>query len=386
MVGFVGVLLGDGAVAACVVACVDVAGELTGVPWFDEVHAARARHAAAVVAVHRIVARTPARYRDGSASMLPATSSPVEGAVMRHPYVWLLCLREDRRKRQIDSRPVAVRRADGVVLSHPTSNDSLAVRDHLVAVEGGAIRVRTYRPRSAEALPAHLLLHGGGFWTGAIENVDSLARLYAVRANCVVVSVDYRLAPEHPWPTGIEDAYVALRWVVAEADELGVDAARLSVGGISAGGCIAAVLAMIARDRGGPSLRFMLLEVPVTDLTMSATSLQTYAEGYRTTAAELAECYDFYLPDVERRREAYASPLLAEDLSGLPSAFVLTCEYDLLRDEGAAFAERLREAGSPIQHVQIRGHVHGSTYTTTIASARASHELTADALRAALHG
>jgi len=305
---------------------------------------------------------------------------------VRHPYVWLLCLRQARLQRRPDNRPVAIRRQDGAREIGPTSSDSLAVRDHVVAVDGGAIRVRTYRPRSSSALPAHLLMHGGGFWTGSVANVDALARLYAVRANCVVVSVDYRLAPEHPWPTAVEDGYVALRWTVAQAEELGVDAARLSVGGVSAGACIAAVVAMISRDRSGPSIRFMLLEVPVTDLTASLPSVKRFATGYRTTKAELEECYAFYVPDAAQRQEAYASPLLAEDLSGLPPAFVLTCQYDLLRDEGIAFAERLRAAGSPTRHVEIRGHVHGSTYTTNLESARASHELTAAALRDALHG
>ena len=304
---------------------------------------------------------------------------------MRHPYVWLVCRRAARAQRRPDLRPPAVRREEWTREVRPTSTGALAVRDHVVAVDGGAIRVRTYRPSSAEPLPAHLLLHGGGFWTGSVANTDALARLYAVRATCVVASVEYRLAPEHPWPTAIEDAYTALRWVVAEADDLGVDAARLSVGGVSAGGCIAAVVAMLCRDRGGPALRFQLLEVPVTDLTLSCASIERFATGYRTTRDELAECYDFYLPDAGRRREAYASPLFAPDLGGLPPAFVLLCEYDLLRDEGEQYAERLREAGVPVDVVVVPGHVHGSTYTTTIASARASHEVTATALRAALH-
>ena len=235
---------------------------------------------------------------------------------MRHPYVWLLCIREARQRRVPDTRPVALRRQDGRRELTPTSNGSLAVRDHVVAVEGGSIRVRTYRPRSTEPLPAHLLLHGGGFWTGSVDNVDALARLYAVRADCVVVSVDYRLAPEHPWPTASEDAYVALRWMVGEAVELGIDPTRISVGGVSAGGCLAAVVAMMVRDRGGPALLFMLLEVPVTDLTASQPSMTQFATGYRTTKADLEESYDFYLPEVERRTDPYASPLAARRSDG----------------------------------------------------------------------
>jgi acetyl esterase len=302
---------------------------------------------------------------------------------LRHPYVWLACRLAARGEATVDTRPVVERR--GAVVPATAPDDGLLVVDHLVAVTGGTIRVRTYRPDTSVLLPAHLFLHGGGFWTGSVENLDPMARLYAARANCVVVSVDYRLAPEHPWPIPIEDAFAALEWAVAQSDSLGIDTSRVSVGGVSAGAGIAAVLALMARDRGGPKLIFQLLEIPVTDLTGSSASMSTFASGYLCTRADLLEGYAFYVPDPEQRRDPYASPLLAADLSGLPPAMVLTCEYDPLRDEGEAYAARLREAGSPTTVVRARGHVHSSTYNPKLRSAARYRAQTADALRAALH-
>jgi acetyl esterase len=303
---------------------------------------------------------------------------------VRHPYVWLVCRLAARGENVADTRPISERRAQRS--TPPGSADGLEIREHEVAVDGARIRVRSYRPEGTHRLPAHLLLHGGSFWAGSIEAVDALARLYADRADCVVVSVDYRLAPENPWPVGVEDGYAALKWLVTQADELGVNTDRLSVGGVSAGGGMATVVAMMARDRGGPRLRFQLLEIPVTDLTASQPSMTTYASGYLCTRAELLEGYAFYVPEPSKRSHAYASPLLASDLTGLPPAMVLTCEYDPLRDEGEALAARLRESGSPTELVRANGHVHSSTYNQRLASARRYQRRTADALHAALHG
>jgi acetyl esterase len=172
---------------------------------------------------------------------------------------------------------------------------------------------------------------------------------------------------------------------VGQADVLQVDAKRVAVGGVSVGAGMAVVVAMMARDRGGPRLIFQLLEIPVTDLTGSQASMATFASGYLCTRAELLEGYAFYVPDPAQRSDPYASPLLAPDLSGLPPAMVLTCEYDPLRDEGEAMAARLREAGSSTRLVRAKGHVHSSTYTQRLRSARRYQYMTADALRAALH-
>ena len=215
---------------------------------------------------------------------------------------------------------------------------------------------------------------------------DPICLRYAGGADCQVISVDYRLAPEHPFPTGAEDGYAALLWVAAHAEELEVQLDRLSVGGISAGGGLAAALTLMTRDRGGPRLCFLAVDIPALDATMSQPSVQEFGEGYVLTRESLVEAYGFYLPDPALARHPYASPLLAEDLSGLPPAFVLTCECDPLRDEGEAYARRLREAGVPVTTYRAAGHVHSSTYLTRLLpSARRAVAATTDALRAALH-
>jgi acetyl esterase len=202
-----------------------------------------------------------------------------------------------------------------------------------------------------------------------------------LKAGCVVVSVEYRLAPESPYPGPVEDSYAALTWTADNADRLGIDPARIGVGGVSAGGGLAAATALMARDRGGPQLKFQLLEIPVTDTTLSQPSVEEFATGYGLTRAELSEGYGFYLPDDTQAHEPYASPLLADDLSGLPSAFVLTCECDPLRDEGEAYAARLRAAGVDATLYRAAGHIHGSTYMTRfLPSARAALAATTAAL------
>lgn len=260
--------------------------------------------------------------------------------------------------------------------------------DHRVPVEGGEIGVRRYRPAGRSGpLPTHLFLHGGSYWLSSVDDYDPICFTYAGGADCQVVSVDYRLAPEHPFPTGVEDSYAALLWLVAHAAVLDVDLDRLSVGGISAGGGLAAALTLMARDRSGPSLCFLAVDIPSLDLTLSQPSIEEFGEGHLLTRASLVEAVGFYLPEPELARHPYASPLLAEDLRGLPPASVLTCECDPLRDEGEAYARRLREAGVAVSTYRAAGHVHGSIYMTRLLpSARAAVAATTGALRTALHG
>jgi acetyl esterase len=230
-------------------------------------------------------------------------------------------------------------------------------------------------------VPAHLLLHAGGFCYRIPKLLDDLARHYVRAVGCAVVAPHYRLAPEHPWPAARDDAYAVLSWIVASADELAIDAHRVSIGGVSAGGCIAASTALLARDRGGPSLVFQLLEIPVLDLTGSHASIEEYGDGYLLTKRDLAESYAACVPEPGQRRAA--SPMFADDLSGLPPAFVLTAQYDPLRDEGEAYALRLRAAGVPVEAVRARHHVHSSTYST-LRSARRYRDRAAAALAQAL--
>jgi hypothetical protein len=210
--------------------------------------------------------------------------------------------------------------------------------DLLVPVAGGQIMIRLYRAveRALAPMPTHLYLHGGSFWLDSVEVYDPICRWLASTIDCQIVSVDYRLAPEHPYPTAIEDGYAVLCWVADHAQGLAVDLDRLSVGGFSAGGNLATVLTMTTRDRSGPAICFQALQSPVTDLTLSQPSLTEFGTGFGLTRASLVEAYGFYLTDPKQAQESYASPLLAMDLSGLPPAYISTCEYDPLRDEGEA--------------------------------------------------
>ncbi len=258
-----------------------------------------------------------------------------------------------------------------------------SITHHLVPVEGGQILVRLYRPRPGN-LPLHVFFHGGGFCTGTLNQRDDRCQDLAVHAGCVVASVDYRLAPENQYPTAPEDCYAALCWLVDHAPDLGLNPAAVSVGGESAGGNLAAVVSLMARDRNGPRLALQMLEIPATDLTMSQPSIRTFGQGYALTFDAMQDYMQAYLETPERATEPYASPLLAPDLTGLPPAWVMTCEFDPLRDEGEAYATRLEEAGVPVQFQQLAGHIHGSfAFNRLTASAADYLGEAASALRAA---
>ncbi|QYG91396.1 alpha/beta hydrolase [Iamia sp. SCSIO 61187] len=256
--------------------------------------------------------------------------------------------------------------------------------DEQVEVHGGRIHVRVYRPGPGR-LPVHLFLHGGGWCVGTLDERDPRCRQIAAGADCVVVSVDYRLAPENAFPAAPEDCYRALEWVVAEAGRLDVDPTRLSVSGESAGGNLAAVLAMMARDRGGPRLAHQWLDVPATDMTMSLPSVASTPPGYLLHRDDMVEYRAAYVLAEQDWRHPYASPLLAEDHSELPPAWITTCGADPLRDDGRAYAEALEAAGVPVTHRHLAGHVHPSFAFTRIASAAAHEGDAIAALRRALH-
>ncbi|HEY0238734.1 MAG TPA: alpha/beta hydrolase [Friedmanniella sp.] len=280
----------------------------------------------------------------------------------------------DERRAENERSPLAMRN-----VTRP-GRGPLTVSDHPV---GEAVRVRRYRPAGATAaLPTHVLIHGGSYWAGSVESHDPLCAWYARSVPGQVFSVEYRLAPEHPYPAGVEDCYAALLWIAGRAAELGVDLSRLSVGGVSAGGGLAAAVALLARDRSGPALVLQLLEIPMVDPSMSQPSLQTYATGFGLTRAEVAEGWRSYLGGTTP--DAYAGAFGAEDLSGLPPAAVLTAGCDPLRDEGEAYAARLRAAGVPVATYRAHGHVHSSHYLTRfLPSARRAVGWTTDALRRA---
>jgi acetyl esterase len=259
-----------------------------------------------------------------------------------------------------------------------------SVIERTIPVNGADIPVRIYRPNRNGSLPAHVYIHGGGFWLGSLDSCDNPCREISVGAGALVLSVGYRLAPEHPFPTGPEDCYAALCWLFEHAEELGVDSASISVGGESAGGNLAAVVALMARDRQGPPLVLQVLGIPVADLTMSQPSVAALGTGYLLTRAGMAEYRSHYLSRDEDMFHPYASPLLAPDLGSLPPALVMTMEYDPLRDEGEALARRLVESGTPTRHIRWLGHIHGSAlFTRIIPSARDYHRTVIESLRAA---
>jgi acetyl esterase/lipase len=233
-----------------------------------------------------------------------------------------------------------------------------SVRDHRAPVAGGEIVVRAFTPDAAPPLPALVYFHGGGWVTGDVDTHDAICRTLANAARCVVASVDYRRAPEFTYPTAAEDAYAATCWVVAHAAEFGVDATRLGVCGDSAGGNLAAVVSLMARDRGGPRLALQVLVYPIVDCDFDTASYKDNGDGYILTRDAMRWYWDQYAPGASRRVEAYASPLRASDLAGLPPALVITAEYDPLRDEGEAYARRLAEAGVSVAATRYPGMVH----------------------------
>ncbi|SFP57016.1 acetyl esterase [Actinomadura madurae] len=252
-------------------------------------------------------------------------------------------------------------RAKAVALPMPPGTRA----DHEVPVEGGSITVRVYRPDLAGVLPGHVYVHGGGWWLGELHHRDAVCARLAADARCAVVSVAHRLSPEHRFPGPVHDCRDALRWVAGNAGRLGVDAARLSIGGDSSGANLAAATALMVRDQGGPALVAQVLEIPALDLTLGQPSVNEPAEAALLTRDDLAADIERYC-DPGDRTDPYASPLLAEDLSGLPPALIMTAEFDILRDDGAAYGRRLTAAGVPAEVVQWDGHVHGSHEMTAI--------------------
>jgi acetyl esterase len=234
-----------------------------------------------------------------------------------------------------------------------------SVEDLRVPGPDGDVPVRIYSPGGTSPLPALVYFHGGGWTICSIETHDATCRELANGAGCVVVSVDYRLAPEHKYPAAAEDCYAATRWVAEKGGEFGVDSDRIAVGGDSAGGNLAAVVALMARDRGRPALRHQLLIYPVTNFAFDTPSYRENADGLLLTRAMMEAFWNHYLRDTSDGERHYASPLRAESLEGLPRAHVITAEFDPLRDEGEAYAARLREAGCPVVLSRYDGMIHG---------------------------
>lgn len=223
----------------------------------------------------------------------------------------------------------------------------------------GDIPIRVYAPEGAGLFPALVYFHGGGWVAGDLEMVDPLCTKLTRRAGAVVVSVDYRLAPEHKFPAPLTDCYSATQWVSDNAAELNVDPRRIAVGGDSSGGNLAAAVSVVARNSGTPDLAFQLLFYPVTNLDYETNSYRANGTGYFLTTDMMRWFWDHYLESEDIGRDMRASPLLVEDASGLPPTFVVTAEFDPLRDEGEAYAELLREAGNDVTVKRYDGQIHG---------------------------
>jgi acetyl esterase len=235
-----------------------------------------------------------------------------------------------------------------------------AVREQVIQGPGGDLHLRIYRPSGHGPFPLLAFFHGSGFVLCSLDTHDGMCRNLCSGAGCVVVSVDYRLAPEHKYPAGLDDCVFATRWIADHAVELEGDARRLIVGGDSAGGNLAAATALRLRDLGGPPLAGQLLIYPVTDYhTPGTPSYRENADGYGLTRDTMVWFWDHYLSDAAQAIDPYVSPLRAPDLAKLPPALVLTAEYDPLRDEGEAYAEKLRDAGTPATMSRWNGMNHG---------------------------
>jgi acetyl esterase len=250
-------------------------------------------------------------------------------------------------------------------LNADVDTSGLRIVDHDVPGPGGAspVLVRVYCPDAPAPIggrPALLDIHGGGFVLGDITMQHGIAAIVARELGALVAVVEYRLAPEHPFPAGVEDCYAALRWLHDEASTLGVDTARVAVGGQSAGGGLAAAVALLARDRGGPPLCFQVLGIPELDHRLETTSMRTFVDTPLWHRPNAVLSWRYYLGPDAGEVSPYASPAIAEDLRGLPPAYVTAMEFDPLRDEGILYALRLLEAGVPVELHTFPGTFHGS--------------------------
>lgn len=232
------------------------------------------------------------------------------------------------------------------------------VEDRIIG-EGVGVRVYTPLGVAAGPRPALVYFHGGGWVLGDLDTLDVPCRRLANLAGCVVVSVDYRLAPEHEFPAAFDDAFEATEYVAAHPEEFGIDPNRIAVGGDSAGGNLAAAVAIEARDAGGPPIAFQMLIYPVLDAACDTPSYRECDEGCGLTAATMRYFWDCYLPHAEAGESRWASPARARDLRGLPPALIQTAEFDVLRDEAEDYGRRLRADGVPVECRRYDALIHG---------------------------
>jgi acetyl esterase len=268
--------------------------------------------------------------------------------------------RERLGSRDVAELSVEEARKQSLYFAALTPGEAVArVADMEIPGAYGAIPLRLYYPhQDATRLPMLLFFHGGGWVVGALETGDTVSRAWTNAVPCLVVAVNYHKAPEYKFPAAVEDAYAATKWVSEHASEIGGDAARLAVCGQSAGGNLAAVVALMARDRGAPHIAFQIPWVPVTDANFETTSYRENATGYGLTRAGMMWFWQHYVNDPADYKNPYAAPLRAKDLSNLPPAFIVAAEYDPLRDDAIAYANALRAAGNRVELRVYDGMIH----------------------------
>jgi acetyl esterase len=256
------------------------------------------------------------------------------------------------------------------------------VEDLMTPGPSGDIPVRVYAPKGEGPFPLLVYFHGGGFVLCDLDTHDSICRALTNAAGCITVSVDYRLAPEHKFPAAVDDCYAATEWVALNAAILGGDPSRIAVGGDSAGGTLAAVVALMSSERGTPPLSFQLLIYPTTDFTLETPSRQQYSEGYFLTQSMMGWFRNHYLAEEDDALSHYASPLRAE-VKDPPPALLVTAEFDPLRDEGEAYGEKLREAGGDVRISRYDGMIHAFFGMPQFDKGMEALEEAAEALRSA---
>ncbi|WP_254533571.1 alpha/beta hydrolase [Natrinema gelatinilyticum] len=238
-------------------------------------------------------------------------------------------------------------------------NTVASVTERTVPGPAKDILVRIYTPNENGPLPPLVFFHGGGWMLGDLDTHDALCRALANATECVVISVDYRLAPEHRFPAGLEDCYAVTQWVANNAESVGAKPGTLAIAGDSAGGALTVGVGLLARGRDGPEIDYQVLAYPATDYSFNTDSYEENAQGYFLTRKDMERFWNGYLRSELDGQHPYASPLRTQNLEGLPPSFVLTCGFDPLRDDGSKFADRLSEAGVPTQHVQYDDMIHG---------------------------
>ncbi len=232
------------------------------------------------------------------------------------------------------------------------------VENRKVPGPASEIPVRIYTPAGNGPFPLLVFFHGGGWVIGDLDSHDNACRSLTNRARCVTVAVDYRLAPERKFPAAVDDCYAAAVWAADHARELSADPSRIAVGGDSAGGNLSAVVAILARDRGKPGIKFQLLVYPATDAALDTYSHETFKDYFLTDKA-VQYFWGHYIRGAEDKKHPSASPALAASHKGLPAALIITAEFDPLRDEGEAYGEKLRAAGVPVTVTRYNGMIHG---------------------------